>query len=202
MIQPYISVVPAAMHKSPQLCLQVVQGGFLSIGKCFFSLREAVTSNVWHDVQKPQESNQPHTNADKTAAFSGLGLIRSGSRGEVGKDREHLSQETSRGTDSALKGDDEGGITTSCCALDPPCSKDDEVSNVARTRERERARTSTLWIIVIQTTSQVSEAEGELGERVVRRYEYIMNLCTPMHHAIISARWNGAQSVAHQTLPA
>ncbi len=29
-----------------------------------------------------------------------------------------------------------------------------------------------------------------------------MNLCTLMHHAIIFSRWNGAQSVAHQTLPA
>lgn len=128
----------------------------------FSPLRKAMTSNVKHDVQNPQDANQLHTNADKKAALSGLVLIRSGSWGEGNKDREHLSQETSHGTDSVLKGDDGGGITTSCCALEPPFIKDNEVSNVVRMRER----TSTLWIIGIQIPSQVSEAEGELGERV------------------------------------
>lgn len=72
----------------------------------------------------------------------------------------------SRRTDSAVKVDDEGGITTSCCASETPCIKDEEVSNVVRTREREKERTPTLRIIGIQMPSQVSEAEGELRERV------------------------------------
>lgn len=111
----------------------------------FSPLRKAVTSNVKHDAQKPQDANQLRTNADKKAAFSGLVLIRSGSQGEESKDIEHLSQETSHRTDSALKEDDEGGITTSCCALEPPFIKDNEVSNVVRTRERENIDSLDNW---------------------------------------------------------
>lgn len=95
-----------------------------------------------------------------------------------------------------MKRDDESGITTRCCASELLRIKDEEVI-----KERKREREQSSRIIEIHMPSQVSEAEGELGESVVAAWIHYepAHADAPCNHLCQMERCG---SLAHQTPPA